>query len=193
MNASLFSRLLCYLGLVVFSLASIPLSAKTEVELGKKIVTPSYAKAAELFGLLINDLSQDEFERHLKSMGMSPYPSYQAGKANYSLGERGILGIRQISVHYNNYNFVERIELHGRVENVKQRSSLGNLLSKKYGPPMAGFVKDGFGRAQWRFEDGTLVELHNTTYEVTVSYRDLIPKRKTVSGEINVQALKDKL
>lgn len=193
MNTSVFSRLLCCLGLISFALLSLTISAEEEIELGKKDVPPSYAKSAELFGLLINDLSQEEFERHLRSMGMSPYPSYQAGTANYSLGDKGILGIRQISVHYNNYNFVERIELHGRVENVKQRSSLGNLLFKKYGPPMAGFVKDGFGRAQWRFADGTLVELHNTTYEVTVSYRDLIPKRKSVSGEINVQALKDRL
>ncbi|EAQ65237.1 uridine kinase [Marinomonas sp. MED121] len=170
----------------------ISLSAQEEVELGTK-PEPVYAKSAELFGLLINDLSQEEFERHLKNMGMSPYPSYQADTANYSLGEKGILGIRQISVQYNNYNFVKRIELHGVVENVRKRSSLGNLLSKKYGPPMAGFVREGFGRAQWRFEDGTLVELHNTTYDVTVSYRDLIPKRKSVSGEINVQALKDSL
>ena len=193
MNTSLFSRLICFLGVVSFTLISAPLTAEEEVELGQQAPPPVYAKSAELFGLLINDLSQEEFERHLRSMGMSPYPSYEKGKANYSLGDKGILGIRQISVHYNNYNFVERIELHGVVENVKQRSSLGNLLSKKYGPPMAGFVRDGFGRAQWRFEDGTLVELHNTTFEVSVSYRDLIPKRKAVSGEINVQALKDRL
>lgn len=192
MNTSSFSRLLCCFSIISACFVSISVSSE-EVELGKPEPAPVYAKSAELFGLLINDLSQEEFEKHLRSMGMSPYPSYKEGKANYSLGDKGILGIRQISVHYNNYNFVERIELHGLVENVKQRSSLGNLLSKKYGPPMAGFVRDGFGRAQWRFDDGTLVELRNTTFEVTVSYRDLIPKRKTVSGEINVQALKDRL
>lgn len=192
MNTWFFSRILCCLSIMSLAFISITVNAE-EVELGKPAPPPSYAKSAELFGLLINDLSQEEFEKHLRSMGMSPYPSYQAGKANYSLGDKGILGIRQISVHYNNYNFVERIELHGMVENVKQRSSLGNLLFKKYGPPMAGFVRDGFGRAQWRFADGTLVELHNTTYEVSISYRDLIPKRKSVSGEINVQALKDRL
>ncbi|WP_131470977.1 uridine kinase [Marinomonas sp. MED121] len=192
MNTSLFSRLLCGISMASIVVFPISLSAQEEVELGTK-PEPVYAKSAELFGLLINDLSQEEFERHLKNMGMSPYPSYQADTANYSLGEKGILGIRQISVQYNNYNFVKRIELHGVVENVRKRSSLGNLLSKKYGPPMAGFVREGFGRAQWRFEDGTLVELHNTTYDVTVSYRDLIPKRKSVSGEINVQALKDSL
>ena len=192
MNTSLFSRLLCGISMASIVVFPISLSAQEEVELGTK-PEPVYAKSAELFGLLINDLSQEEFERHLKNMGMSPYPSYQADTANYSLGEKGILGIRQISVQYNNYNFVKRIELHGVVENVRKRSSLGNLLSKKYGPPMAGFVREGFGRAQWRFEDGTLVELHNTTYDVTVSYRDLIPKRRSVSGEIDVQALKDSL
>ncbi len=192
MNTSLFSRLLCGISMASIVVFPISSSAQEEVELGTK-PEPVYAKSAELFGLLINDLSQEEFERHLKNMGMSPYPSYQADTANYSLGEKGILGIRQISVQYNNYNFVKRIELHGVVENVRKRSSLGNLLSKKYGPPMAGFVREGFGRAQWRFDDGTLVELHNTTFDVTVSYRDLIPKRKTVSGEINVQALKDSL
>ncbi|WP_233402306.1 uridine kinase [Marinomonas ostreistagni] len=150
---------------------------------------PSYAKGAELFGVEFNDLSKTKFEDHLTKMGLEPYPSYRAGVANYSLGATGILGIKELTVVYNRYEFVEHATMSGVVESPELRAKLGNLLESKYGPPSIGFVRNGYGRARWMLRDGTEIELHNTTFDVSVSYIDRVPKRVTASGRIDVEAL----
>ena len=83
-----------------FLVASAGCSAESETE---EVVppTPVYLKGAELFGISFNDLSKAEFEQHLSKMGLEPYPSYRQGVANYSLGEAGILGIKELTVTYN--------------------------------------------------------------------------------------------
>ncbi|SBT17142.1 hypothetical protein MGA5115_01232 [Marinomonas gallaica] len=150
---------------------------------------PSYSKGAELFGIGFNNLSKAEFEAHLSKMGLEPYPSYREGIASYSLGATGILGIKELTVVYNHYEYVERATMSGVVEDPELRSKLGSVLERKYGPPTVGFIRDGYGRARWILRDGTEIELHNTTFDVSVSYLDRIPKRKSSSGRIDVEAL----
>lgn len=151
--------------------------------------TPVYSKGAELFGIPFNDLSKAEFEMHLSKMGLEPYPSYRQGVANYSLGATGILGIKELTVAYNQYDYVERATMSGVVEDTELRAKLGTVLERKYGPPSVGFVRDGYGRARWMLPDGTEIELHNTTFDVSVIYTDRSPKRIAPSGRIDVEAL----
>lgn len=148
---------------------------------------------AELFGLSVNNLSQEDLEDKLAEMGVKHFASAKEFKVRYNLGERDVLGIHQLLVEYNDYYFVTKIILYGRIENPGQRKRLGNLLVKRYKKPMAGEIKEGYGRAQWRFNDGTMIELNNKTFDVRVVYRDLIPSRNLAAGEIDVQALKDSL
>ncbi|MCZ2722160.1 uridine kinase [Marinomonas sp. 15G1-11] len=151
-----------------------------------------YSQHAELFGLKINDLSQADFEKQLDAMGLRSYPSFRKGIASYSLGEEGILGVRALTVIYNKSKFVEKISLAGVVKDNEKRKALGNLLINKYGIPTVGFVNQGFGRAQWLFADGTLIELHNTTFDVSVAYVDRSPKIHSLSGQIDVESLQRK-
>ncbi|WP_156496608.1 hypothetical protein [Marinomonas aquimarina] len=96
--------------------------------------TPVYSKGAELFGIPFNDLSKAEFEMHLSKMGLEPYPSYRQGVANYSLGASGILGIKELTVAYNQYNYVERATMSGVVEDPELRAKLGSVLEKNTVP-----------------------------------------------------------
>ncbi|TBR44865.1 uridine kinase [Marinomonas agarivorans] len=150
-------------------------------------------EGAELFGLSINNLSQETLEDKLAEMGVDRFASAKDFKVMYNLGERDVLGIHKILVEYNDYYFVTQITLYGRIENNMQRKRLGNLLVQRYKEPMAGKINEGYGRAQWRFSDGTMIDLNNSTFDVKVVYRDLIPSRNLVAGEIDVQALKDSL
>ncbi len=173
---------------LMLGLVSVQSFAQEQTE-PDPVVAPSYAKGAELFGIGFNDLSKSSFEAHLKKMGLEPYPSYRAGIASYSLGKEGILGIRELTVRYNTSNFVEKATMSGVVESKEKRASLGNVLVKKYGQPDVGFVRDGFGRARWLMSDGTEIELHNTTFDVSVLYVDTRPAREQASGQIDVEAL----
>lgn len=150
---------------------------------------PSYSTGAELFGIPFNDLSKAKFEMHLTKMGLEPYPSYREGVASYSLGASGILGIKELTVVYNRYQFVERATMSGVVEDAELRAKLGTVLEHKYGPPSIGFVRDGYGRARWMLQDGTEIQLRNTTFDVSVVYTDRVPKRVSPSGRIDVEAL----
>lgn len=151
--------------------------------------TPITDQGAELFGLTVNDLSKEDFEKQLSAMGLQPYPSYKKGGATYSLGQEGILGIRELSIQFNDYDYLEKATMSGVVESNKKRQALGNLLVKKYGTPNIGYVRDGYGRAKWVFQDGTYIELHNTTFNVLVIYVDQQPKTLSESGQIDVEAL----
>lgn len=151
--------------------------------------SPVYADGAELFGITFNDLSKNAFETHLKKMGLEPYPSYRQGVASYSLGKSGILGIKELTVRYNPYQYVEKATLSGVVEDPELRARLGEVLLHKYGQPNVGFVNDGYGRARWELADGTDIELRNTTFDVSVVYIDRRPKRVSASGRIDVEAL----
>ncbi|TPE50864.1 uridine kinase [Maribrevibacterium harenarium] len=144
---------------------------------------------AELFGIKINDLEKSQFESHLKKMGLEAYPSYHQGVVTYSLGKEGILGIKNLSVSFNRFAYFQQATMSGVVENAKQRSTLGRLLVEKYGEPTQGFVRDGYGRATWYFSDGTMIQLRNTTFDVSVIYVDQAPKQVSTSGRIDVEAL----
>jgi len=171
-------------------LLSAPASANDEPEASEPIDEPVvYSSGAELFGIPFNDLSKDKFEEHLAKIGLEPYPSYREGIANYSLGASGILGIKELTVIYNRYQYVERATMSGVVESAELRAKLGHLLEGKYGPPSIGFVRDGYGRARWMLTDGTEIELRNTTFDVSVSYIDRVPRRASASGRIDVEAL----
>ncbi|MBM6552183.1 uridine kinase [Marinomonas ostreistagni] len=150
---------------------------------------PVYAKGAELFGITFNDLSKAQFEMHLKKMGLEPYPSYREGVASYSLGKNGILGIKELTVRYNQHQYVEKATLSGVVESPELRAQLGSVLLHKYGQPDVGFVRDGYGRARWQLPDNTDIELRNTTFDVSVVYIDRVPKAVSPSGRIDVEAL----
>ncbi|REG85099.1 uridine kinase [Marinomonas pollencensis] len=151
--------------------------------------TPIADQGAELFGLTINDLSKENFEKRLSAMGLQPYPSYKKGVATYSLGQEGILGIRELAIQFNDYDYLIKATMSGVVESNKKRQALGSLLVKKYGMPNIGYVRDGYGRAKWVFQDGTYIELHNTTFNVLVIYVDQQPKTVSESGQIDVEAL----
>jgi len=177
--------------LLVFGFAS---GAFAEDEDEKPKPKPKvYSKEAELFGLKINDLSQSKFESQLKKMGLHSFPSFRKGIASYSLGEDGILGVRSLTVVYNKSKYVEKISLAGVVKSNEKRKALGLLLINKYGIPTVGFVNQGFGRAQWLFGDGTLIELRNTTFDVSMSYVDRSPKVQSLSGQIDVESLQKKI
>lgn len=160
-------------------------SAEEEIPLEPKV----YSKSAELFGLQVNDLSQSDLEEQLRKMGLHSYPNFRQGVASYSLGDEGILGVRALTVVYNKFKFVEKISLEGVVKDNEKRKALGDLLSNKYGKPTVGFVKDGYGRAQWLFYDGTLIQLRNTTFDVSITYVDRSPKEQSLSGQIDVESL----
>lgn len=153
------------------------------------VAAPEYSKGAELFGIPFNNLSKSDFEAHLSKMGLEPYPSYRQGVASYSLGKSGILGIKELTVVYNKFEYVEKAVMSGVVEDTDLRSKLGTVLMTKYGPPTVGFVRDGYGRARWELPDGTEIELHNTTFDVSVSYVDREPNKASASGRIDVEAL----
>ncbi|TDO95931.1 uridine kinase [Marinomonas balearica] len=172
------------------STSSYATAAETQSsEVDSELAAPSLQTKAELFGLEVNNLSQADFEVHLQKMGLQPYPSYRDGVATYSLGPEGILGIRELTVLFNQYKFIKKATLSGVVESPKKRASLGKLLEKKYGPPSVGFVRDGYGRAKWFFNDGTVIVLRNTTFDVSVSYVDEVPKIQSESGKIDVESL----
>lgn len=174
----------------LFILLSLPIKAQS---LEDSMGAPINMQGAAIFGLVLNDLSQEDLEDKLAEMGVTDFPRASEKTVNYNLGDQDILGIRNLSVYYNDYHFVEKIILSGTVENPILRKRLGNFLIKKYDTPMAGSVENGYGRAQWRFNDGTMIEFNNVTFDVSVVYRDLIPSRELVAGEIDVQALKDSL
>lgn len=184
-----FYRIVLQVITLSFGFMSAHGSAQELPESGE-VAQATYATGAELFGIAFNDLSKSAFEAHLKKMGLEPYPSYRTGIASYSLGKDGILGIRELTVRYNSSNFVEKATMSGVVESKEKRASLGNVLVKKYGQPDIGFVRDGFGRARWVLRDGTEIELHNTTFDVSVVYVDSRPAREqSSSGQIDVEAL----
>ena len=147
---------------------------------------------AELFGLPLNDLSVSRLEQQLNAMGLRSYPSYKDGVISYSLGPEGILGVTSATIFANASGFVRQALLAGVVESSEKRKELGNLLAKKYGSPSEGFLNNGIGRSKWYFADGTMIELHNTTYDVSFMYIDGKPKVATRSGKIDVEALSRK-
>ncbi|MBJ7539230.1 uridine kinase [Marinomonas transparens] len=155
-------------------------------------VKEKFSTEAEIFGLRVNDLSQPAFEKQLTSMGLQPYPSYHKGVASYSLGPDGILGIKSLNILFNRSGYIRQAVMSGVVTNNSQRGSIGALLEKKYGEPTIGFVKNGYGRAKWLFPDGTFIELHNTTFDVSIRYGDEHPKVQSHSGKIDVEALSRK-
>lgn len=153
---------------------------------------PARSNIAELFGLPLNDLSVSRLEKQLNSMGMHSYPSYKDGVVSYSLGPEGILGVTSATIYSNGSGYVRQALLSGVVESSEKRKALGELLARKYGKPSEGFLNNGIGRSKWLFQDGTMIELHNTTYDVSLMYVDENPKVATRSGQIDVEALSRK-
>ncbi|QUX97394.1 uridine kinase [Marinomonas sp. CT5] len=144
---------------------------------------------AELFGLPFNDLSLSLLERHLKSLGLQKYPSYKAGVVSYSLGPKGILGVTNATIYSNTSGYIHQALLSGVIESSEDRQALGELLEKKYGTPGSGQLKTGVGRAKWLFDDDTSIELHNDSYDVSITYIDEKPMVDSHTGEIDVEAL----
>jgi hypothetical protein len=171
--------------LAVFSVNGV--SANTPSD-----VLPRISSVAELFGLPLNDLSLSRLERQLSSMGLSSYPSYKDGIVNYSLGPEGILGVTNATIYSNASGYIQQALLSGVVENNEKRKALGELLKQKYGSPNDGFLSNGIGRSKWLFQDGTMIELRNNTYDVSILYVDEHPKVVTRSGHIDVEALSRK-
>lgn len=182
---NLLSCLALLISLVYVNLACAADSGQSDI--------PINMKGAEVFGLDLNDLSQDKLEDKLAQMGVTNFPPAYQLKVDYGLGNRDVLGMKGLSVEYNEYGYVKKITLYGKITDNKQRKKLGLLLMRKYDSPMAGRMDGGIGRAQWRFNNGTLIDLNNSTFDVVVIYRDLIPSHDVVADEIDVQALKDKL
>jgi hypothetical protein len=147
---------------------------------------------AELFGLPLNDLSVSRLDKQLNSMGLHSYPSYKDGVVSYSLGPEGILGVTNATIYSNGSGYIRQALLSGVVESSEKRKALGELLARKYGKPSEGFLNNGIGRSKWLFKDGTMIELHNTTYDVSLMYVDESPKVATPSGQIDVEALSRK-
>ena len=150
------------------------------------------SNVAELFGLPLNDLSVSHLEKQLNGMGLHSYPSYKDGVISYSLGPEGILGVTSATIYTNGSGYIRQALLAGVVESSEKRKELGNLLARKYGSPSEGFLNNGIGRSKWYFADGTMIELHNTTYDVSLMYVDEKPKVATSSGKIDVEALSRK-
>ncbi|UTV99106.1 uridine kinase [Marinomonas rhizomae] len=153
---------------------------------------PKVAEVAELFGLPLNDLSVSQLNKQLNSMGLSSYPSYKDGAVSYSLGPEGILGVTNATIYSNGSGYVRQALLSGVVESKEKRKALGDLLTRKYGNPSEGALNNGIGRSKWLFTDGTMIELHNTTYDVSLMYVDGSPKVVARSGQIDVEALSRK-
>ncbi|SBS31651.1 hypothetical protein MSP8887_01564 [Marinomonas spartinae] len=173
--------------IMVLGLSSSVVFADATSQL-KQQATPQTG-GAELFGLKVNDLSKQTLEKQLSRMGLQPYPSYKKDVVSYSLGPKGILGIKELDITFNDYDYIRHANLAGVVKNTHERQKLGELLEKKYGEPNVGFIKNGYGRARWYFKDGTYIELHNTTFDVSISYVDEDPKVPSESGTIDVEAL----
>ena len=155
-------------------------------------VVSQSSDVAELFGLPLNDLSISVLEQHLNSMGLRSYPSYKDGVVSYSLGPDGILGVTNATIYSNGSGYISQALLSGVVESSEKRKALGELLARKYGNPSEGFLNNGIGRSKWLFKDGTMIEFHNTTYDVSLMYVDETPKIATSSGKIDVEALSRK-
>lgn len=144
---------------------------------------------AELFGLRFNDLSLSRLDSKLRGMGITSYPSYKEGQTSYSLGAEGILGVTNATVFTNSSGYVQQALLSGVVQSNEKRQSLGRLLEQKYGAPAAGYLSDGIGKARWLFREGTMIELRNTTFDVSLAYVDERPGVQSRSGKIDVEAL----
>lgn len=171
--------------LAVFSVASV--SANTSNDM-----TSRASSIAELFGLSLNDLSLERLEKQLATMGLRSYPSYKEGVVSYSLGPEGIFGVTNATIYSNASGYVSQALLSGVIESNEKRKALGELLEKKYGAPSEGFLNTGIGRSTWLFKDGTLIELHNSTFDVSIMYVDEHPRVETRSGQIDVEALSRK-
>ncbi|WP_421856711.1 uridine kinase [Marinomonas sp.] len=163
----------------------------TQGKAGANVVSRS-SDVAELFGLPLNDLSVSLLEQHLNSKGLHSYPSYKDGVVSYSLGPEGILGVTNATIYSNGSGYVRRALLSGVVESNEKRRALGELLVRKYGKPSEGLLNNGIGRPKWLFKDGTVIELSNTTYDVSLMYVDENPKVVSRSGQIDVEALSRK-
>lgn len=174
---------------ILFSLSEVSFAADNSTD---RQTTPIAEQGAELFGLKVNNLSKESLEKRLATMGLQPYPSYKKDVATYSLGPDGILGVKELSIAFNDDDYLIKATMSGVVKSSEKRQSLGRLLVKKYGTPNIGFVRNGYGRAKWVFKDGTYVELHNTTFNVLVIYVDQQPKVPSESGQIDVEALYEK-
>ena len=179
--ASVFAMFVFALSMVAATLAKAESSTASRV-----------ADMAELFGLPLNDLSVSQLNKQLNSMGLSRYPSYKDGVVSYSLGPEGILGVTNATIYSNGSGYVRQALLSGVVESKEKRKALGDLLTRKYGNPSEGVLNNGIGRSKWLFTDGTMIELHNTTYDVSLMYVDESPKVATRSGQIDVEALSRK-
>lgn len=144
---------------------------------------------AELFGLPLNDLPLSALESKMDSLGFKSYPSYKDGVTNYSLGRHGVLGVKNAAIFYNSSGYVEKTHLSGNVNSPQSRQKFGHLLEQKYGKPNTGELNEGYGRAEWGFEDGTRIAFYNATTDVSITYVDVHPKAVSRSGSIDVQAL----
>ncbi len=184
-----FQRLtLCFIYLYSLLFATVSWAQSGELSADEANVE-SVSNSAELFGLRINDLSKEQLEAQLSAMGLQSFPSYKNDVVSYSLGTEGILGIKILSVYFNQSDYFRQAIMAGVVEDNEKRRLLGSLLVKKYGEPDVGYVNDGYGRAKWLFDEGNYIELHNTTFDVSVSYVDERPKVESRSGSIDVHAL----
>lgn len=173
--------------LVFFLLMGASVHVKAEVS-----GSSQSSDVAELFGLPLNDLSVSRLEEHLNKMGLRSYPSYKDDVVSYGLGPEGILGVTNATIYSNGSGYIRQALLSGVVESNEKRRALGELLARKYGTPSEGFLKNGIGRSKWLFKDGTMIEFHNTTFDVSLMYVDEKPKVASRSGQIDVEALSRK-
>ncbi|RNF51462.1 uridine kinase [Marinomonas hwangdonensis] len=151
------------------------------------------ANAAELFGLSFNDLKLVDLAQHLKNMGLQSYPTYKEGIVSYGLGPEGILGITNATLYTNPSGYVRQALLTGVIQSNEKRKAIGDVFFNKYGAPSEGFLNKGIGRSKWLFDDGTEIDFRNTTYDVSILYVDLQPKKSARnSGRIDVEALSRK-
>jgi hypothetical protein len=155
-----------------------------------QVVSPS--SNAELFGLRFNDLPLSKLESQLRGMGIVNYPSYKEGVTSYSLGPEGILGVTNATIFTNTSGYIHQALLSGVVDSSEKRQSLGKLLETKYGVPVAGYLSEGIGKARWIFKEGTMIELRNNTFDVSITYVDERPRVQSRSGKIDVEALSRK-
>ncbi|ETX10519.1 uridine kinase [Marinomonas ushuaiensis DSM 15871] len=158
----------------------------------EKAPKPRITGNAKFFGLPLNDLALPRLEKHLSEMGLQNYPSYKDGVVNYSLGPDGILGVTDATVFSNSSGYVQQARLSGVVESNEKRKALGDLLLRRYGTPSDGQLRSGLGHAAWLFRDGTMVELRNSTFDVSIMYVDERPRVASHSGKIDVEALSRK-
>lgn len=179
-----FTSVLAVLILVLVGMATVANAKTTKI--------PQLSNIAELFGLPLNDLSLSRLEKKLDSMGLHSYPSYKEGEVSYSLGPEGILGVTHATIFSNSSRYVQQALLSGVVGSLEKRQALGELLQKKYGAPSEGYLNNGIGRSKWLFKDGTLIEFHNSTYDVYIMYVDERPRVMGRSGQIDVEALSRK-